>query len=123
MSRIDQSVKNKNFRDAEVYTTTVVHPITGHSIFVSVAGIEPCDLVEMNLLGNANGGVRRHENPERPEHPSRPEHPNRPDHSFRPEHPNRPDHSFRPASNRPEHPSRRPRPDEDGGAGGSGMDF
>ncbi len=38
--------------DAEVYTTTVVHPLTGRKLFVSVVGIEPCDLAQMNLLGN-----------------------------------------------------------------------
>lgn len=92
-----------HMKDAEVYTTTVVHPLTGRKLFVSVAGIEPRDLAEMNLLGNANGGVRRRENPERPEYPSGADRPNRPDHSFRPAS-NRPDHSFRPASNRPEHP-------------------
>ena len=117
-NRVTLSVKAKTVRDGEVYTTTVVHPLSGRKLYVSVVGIEPRDLAEMNLLGKAGGGARRRETFERPEHPSRPEHPNRPDHSARPErpsrpeHPNRPDHSFRPASNRPEHPSRRPRADE-----------
>jgi len=123
-------------KDAEVYTTTVIHPLSGRKLFVSVVGIEPYDLAKMNLLGETGSEASRSgENPGRPEHPtrpehstepdnpSRPEHPNRPDHSFRPEHPNRPDHSFRPASNRPEHPSRRPRPDEDDGDDGNDMEL
>lgn len=133
---ISGTIRDKRIPDAEVYTTTVIHPLSGRKLFVSVVGIEPCDLAKMNLLGERGAGASRSgENPGRPEHPtrpdhsvrpehtSRPEHPNRPDHSFRPEHPNRPDHSFRPASNRPEHPSRRPRPDEDDGDDGNDMDL
>lgn len=90
--RVQLSVKAKAVRDGEVYTTTVVHPLSGRRLFVSVAGIEPRDLAEMNLLGNplrsGAGGAER------------------PDHSNRQDRPNRPDHSFRPASNRPEHPHR-----------------
>ncbi len=99
------SVKAKTVRDAEVYTTTVVHPLTGRKLFVSVAGIEPRDLAEMNLLGAAAGGgaTRSSEPLSRPDHPSRPEHPNRPDHSVRPAS-SRPDHLFYPPSNRPDHP-------------------
>ena len=103
-------------KDAEVYTTIVVHPLTGRKLFVSVVGIEPGDLAKMNLLGETGSeSSRSGENSGRPEHPTRPEHSVRPEHPSRPEHPNRPDHSFRPASNRPEHPSRRPRADEDDG--------
>ena len=97
-------------KDAEVYTTTVVHPLSGRKLYVSVAGIEPRDLAEMNLLGDAAGGgvSRSREPPSRPDHSVRPEHPERPDHSARPtsnrpEHPNSPDHSVHPASNRPDH--------------------
>ena len=99
------SVKAKTVRDAEVYTTTVVHPLTGRKLFVSVAGIEPRDLAEMNLLGAAagSGATRSSEPLSRPDHPSRPEHPNRPDHSVRPAS-SRPDHLFYPPSNRPDHP-------------------
>lgn len=84
-NRVTLSVKAKTVRDAEVYTTTVVHPLTGRKLFVSVAGIEPRDLAEMNLLGDVAGGgaSRSREPPSRPDHHSRPEHPNRPDHSFR----------------------------------------
>ena len=112
-NRFEQRIRHERFKDSEVYTTTVVHPITGRKLFVSVAGIEPRDLAEMNLLGNAarSGGGSR---------PGEP--PARPDHFARPAHPNRPDHSARPASNRPEHPSRR-RLAEDDGDDGSDMDF
>lgn len=104
-NRVTLSVKGKSVRDKEVYTTTVVHPITGRKLFVSVVGIEPRDLAEMNLLGDAarSGGASRPGEPlARPDHSSRPAHPNRPDHSARPAS-TRPDHSARPASNRPDH--------------------
>ena len=92
-------------KDAEVYTTTVVHPLTGRKLFVSVAGIEPRDLAEMNLLGSsANSGGASHPSEPfaRPDHSASQEHPNRPDRSARPAS-NRPDHFYRPESNRPEH--------------------
>ena len=94
-----------HMKDAEVYTTTVVHPLTGRKLFVSVVGIEPRDLAEMNLLGDAarRDAGRSAEPPSRPDHSNRPEHPNRPEHSARPAS-NRPDHSYRPTPNRPEHP-------------------
>ena len=124
VNRISQAVKNKAFRDTEVYTTTVVHPVTGRKLFVSVAGIEPRDLAEMNLLGEAAGGgaSRSAEPPSRPDHSVRPERPDRPDHSDRPAS-NRPDHSVRPASARPEHPNRRRRSIEDDGDDGNDADF
>ena len=50
LNRIQMSLKNKVFRGNEVYTTTVVHPISGHKIFISIVGIEPDNLSEMNLL-------------------------------------------------------------------------
>ncbi len=85
-------------RDAEVYTTTVVHPLTGRKLFVSVAGIEPRDLAEMNLLGNSRSSRTRQGGANASEGL-----PPRPDHSTSPAS-NRPDHSYRPTSNRPEHP-------------------
>lgn len=47
--RIDQKINAKAFCDTEVYSTTVVHPLTGRKLFVSVAGIEPGDLAKMHL--------------------------------------------------------------------------
>ena len=83
--------------DSEVYTTTVVHPLSGRKLFVSVAGIEPSDLAEMNLLGvTGRGGASG----SGAEHRGRST--GRPDHGARPAS-NRPDHGARPASNRPEH--------------------
>jgi hypothetical protein len=108
--RVFQAVRNKRIQDAEVYTTTVVHPLSGRRLFVSVVGIEPPDLAAMQLLGN--GGENPARSPAaRPDHEPRPA-ANRPDHSFRPPA-NRPDHSFRPASNRPEHPWRGEGPGRD----------
>lgn len=58
LGALDSSVKNsiiqrcnsKHLFDDEVYTITIKHPITGRSMFVSVAGIEPAGLAKMNLL-------------------------------------------------------------------------
>lgn len=88
---------------AEVYTTTVVHPLTGRELFVSVVGIEPQKLAEMRILGNGTAGPAASP-PARPDHAVRPPS-NRPDHSRRPPT-DRPDHSPRPPSARPYHPSR-----------------
>ena len=97
-NRVTLSVKGKTVRDAEVYTTTVVHPLTGRKLFVSVAGIEPRDLAEMNLLGSSRPSSTRQVGANASEGL-----PPRPDHSTSPAS-NRPDHSYRPTSNRPEHP-------------------
>lgn len=88
---------------AEVYTTTVVHPLTGRELFVSVVGIEPQKLAEMRILGNGTADPSASP-PARPDHTVRPPS-NRPDHSWRPPT-DRPDHSPRPPSARPYHPVR-----------------
>lgn len=95
---ISATIRDKRIPDAEVYTTTVVHPLTGRKLFVSVAGIESRDLAEMNLLGNSRSSRTRQGGANASEGL-----PPRPDHSTRPAS-NRPDHSYRPTSNRPEHP-------------------
>ena len=88
---------------AEVYTTTVVHPLTGRELFVSVVGIEPKKLAEMRILGNGTAGPSASP-AARPDHAVRPPS-NRPDHSWRPPT-DRPDHFPRPPSARPYHPVR-----------------
>lgn len=50
-NRIVQRCRSRRILDDEVFTTTVVHPLTGRKLFVSVAGVEPAKLAEMNLLG------------------------------------------------------------------------
>lgn len=50
-NRIAQRCNSKHLFDDEVYTVTVNHPLTGRAMFVSVAGVEPERLAEMNLLG------------------------------------------------------------------------
>lgn len=49
-NRIVQRCQSKHVLDNEVFTTTIVHPLTGRKMFVSVAGVEPEKLVEMKLL-------------------------------------------------------------------------
>lgn len=102
-SQIIQTVKSKRLLAAEVYTTTVVHPLTGRELFVSVVGIEPQKLAEMRILGNGTTSPSASP-PARPDHTVRPPS-NRPDHSWRPPT-DRPDHSPRPPSARPYHPVR-----------------
>lgn len=81
----------------EVYTTTVVDPLTERELWVSVVGIEPRALAELRR-GGSGGGVPAG----RPEHGARPV-PNRPEHGGQ-AGVGRPDHSPRPAVARPEHP-------------------
>lgn len=100
--RIFQSVKDKRFMMAEVYTTTVVHPLSGRKLFVSVVGIEPKDLAEMRILGD-DATLSSTSPAARPAHVIRPPS-NRPDHSWRAPS-NRPDHSPRHPSFRPQHPN------------------
>ena len=50
-NRIVQRCQSRHVFNDEVFTTTVVHPLTGRKMFVSVAGVEPEKLAEMNLLG------------------------------------------------------------------------
>ena len=50
-NRIVQRCKSKHLFDDEVHTLTLTHPLTGRAMFVSVAGVEPERLAEMNLLG------------------------------------------------------------------------
>ncbi len=49
-NRILQRCLSKHLLDDEVFSTTVVHPLTGRAMFVSVAGVEPEKLAEMKLL-------------------------------------------------------------------------
>lgn len=49
-NRVALAVKGKMVRDSEVHTATIVHPLTGRKLFVSVAGVEPETLAEMKLL-------------------------------------------------------------------------
>ena len=51
-NRILQRCRSKHLFDNEVHTLTINHPITGRAMFVSVAGVEPERLAEMNLLEN-----------------------------------------------------------------------
>lgn len=50
-NRIIQRCQSKHVLDDEVFSATLVHPLTGRTMFVSVAGVEPENLAEMNLLG------------------------------------------------------------------------
>ncbi len=49
-NRILQRCQSKHLLDDEVFSTTIVHPLTGRAMFVSVAGVEPEKLAEMKLL-------------------------------------------------------------------------
>ena len=49
-NRIVQRCQSRHSLDDEVFTTIVIHPLTGRKLFVSVAGVEPAKLAEMNLL-------------------------------------------------------------------------
>ena len=51
-NRIVRRCQSKLVLDDEVFTTTAVHPLSGRRMFVSVAGVEPEKLAEMNLLEN-----------------------------------------------------------------------
>lgn len=86
--QIKKSAKAR-FPVAEVYNTTIVHPMTGRRLFVSVVGIEPQTLAELGILGNGVSGGSTSP-AARPEHGGAPS-------------ANRPDHSRRPPSNRPVH--------------------
>lgn len=95
---VSQAVKGKIIRDSEVFTTTIVHPLSGRKLFVSVAGINPRDLAEMKLLESSDSkGFPIESQPHLHDVSSRPDHGELP-------MPNRPDHSFRQLGNRPEHP-------------------
>lgn len=74
----------------EVYTATVTHPLTGRKLFISVVGIEPCDMVKtIGKLAGTGGTISSSGLSARPDHES-----------FSSS--DRPNHSFRPSSNRPQ---------------------
>lgn len=86
---VSQAVKGKTIQDSEVFTTTIVHPLSGRKLFVSVAGINPRDLAEMKLLETSESKTPMVEASRvQCNEPQRPDHANisvsiRPDHSFR----------------------------------------
>ena len=51
-NRIIQRCQSKHLLDDEVFSTTIVHPLTGRATFVSVAGVEPEKFAGMKLLEN-----------------------------------------------------------------------
>lgn len=56
--RMDQS-RRIALNDAEVFSTTVVHPLTGRQLYVSVAGIEPTNLAAMRMAEVLGGEITR----------------------------------------------------------------
>lgn len=56
--RMDQS-RRIALNDAEVFSTTVVHPLTGRQLYVSVAGIEPANLAAMRMAEVLGGEITR----------------------------------------------------------------